>query len=52
VRRIYAAFGGDDGFSWLEVLDLTNRHPELKSINQSVAAKTLTYVDHRLEIQK
>jgi len=52
VRRIYAAFGGDDGFSWLEVLDLYSQHPELKSINQSIAAKTLTNVDHRLENQK
>jgi spore coat polysaccharide biosynthesis protein SpsF len=52
VRRIYAAFDGDDGFSWLEVLDLYSRYPELKSINQSIAAKTLTKVDHRLENQK
>ncbi len=49
VRRIYTAFGGDDGFSWLEVLGLTDRQPELKRINQFVAAKTLTNVDHRLE---
>jgi spore coat polysaccharide biosynthesis protein SpsF len=52
VRRIYAAFGGDDGFSWLEVLDLNDRYPDMKSINQAVAAKTLTTVDHRLENQK
>jgi spore coat polysaccharide biosynthesis protein SpsF len=52
VRSIYAAFNGDDGFSWLEVADLYDRHSELKNINQSVAAKTLTMVDHRLENQK
>ena len=52
VRRIYAAFDGDDGFSWLEVVDLYERHPELKNINQSIAAKTLTTVDRRLENPK
>jgi spore coat polysaccharide biosynthesis protein SpsF len=52
VRRIYAAFDGDDGFSWLEVLNLVERHPELKTINQAVAAKTMTKVDHRLENPK
>ncbi len=49
VRRIYTAFRGDDGFSWIEVLDLYQRHPELNEINRSVPAKTLTAVDHRLE---
>ena len=47
VNRIYNYFDHDDGFTWIEVLDLYRQHPELTAINSSVASKTLTSVDTR-----
>jgi spore coat polysaccharide biosynthesis protein SpsF len=36
-----------DDFSWLDVLDLVEAHPELSGINAHVRHKTLTEVDKR-----
>jgi spore coat polysaccharide biosynthesis protein SpsF len=47
LRRIYAAFGGRDDFSWLEVLDLFQQHPELAQINAQVHHKSMQEVDRR-----
>ena len=47
VRRIYAAFGGRNDFSWLEALDVFQAHPELAQINAQVRHKTYTEVDRR-----
>ncbi len=47
LRRIYAHFGGRDDFSWLEVLDLFERQPELRQINAQVAHKHYQAVDER-----
>ena len=47
VRNIYDYFSGDDGFSWLEVLDLYQRNPDLKNVNRQVSPKTLRAVDER-----
>ena len=47
VRQIYEYFQGDDSFSWLEVIDLYQLHPELKEINRSVMPKTLKITDER-----
>jgi spore coat polysaccharide biosynthesis protein SpsF len=41
VRRIFAHFQGRDDFSWIEVLDLFERHPELSGINAAVQHKSL-----------
>jgi spore coat polysaccharide biosynthesis protein SpsF len=38
VRKIYAYFG-HDGFSWREVLQLLEQHPEWQEINRHVAQK-------------
>lgn len=47
LRRIYAAFPGRDDVSWLEALDLTERHPELTQINAGIAAKDYRHYDRR-----
>jgi spore coat polysaccharide biosynthesis protein SpsF len=49
LRRIYAAFAGRDDFSWLEVLDLFRRHPDLAHINAQVHHKGMQEVDQRRE---
>jgi spore coat polysaccharide biosynthesis protein SpsF len=40
IRRIFAAFGGRDDFSWREVLSLVRREPGLARINKAVAHKS------------
>ena len=52
VRMVYDFFGGDDGFSWLEVLELYKQHPEIKDINQSIPPKTLMSTDDRAQISQ
>ena len=47
VRQIYARFPGRDDFTWLEVLALFEREPELAQINAQVQHKSLTDVDER-----
>jgi spore coat polysaccharide biosynthesis protein SpsF len=47
LRRIYAAFEGRDDFSWLEVLDLFQQHPELAQINAQVHHKSMQEIDQR-----
>ncbi|MBN2547569.1 MAG: glycosyltransferase family protein [Anaerolineales bacterium] len=47
VRQIFTAFGNQDSFTWLEVLDLFKRHPELAEINAQVQHKTMHDVDER-----
>ena len=41
VRRIYAAFDGDDHFTWKEVLALLKERPGWLEINQHVSQKTV-----------
>jgi spore coat polysaccharide biosynthesis protein SpsF len=45
LRRIYAAFAGRDDFSWLQVLELYQQHPELAQINAQVHHKSVQEVD-------
>jgi len=47
IREVYAHFGGRDDFSWLEMLQLVQNHPELARINEGVKHKTLHEVDER-----
>jgi spore coat polysaccharide biosynthesis protein SpsF len=47
VRRIFTHFAGRDGFSWLDVLDLFQRHPELAELNAGVQHKTAFDIDER-----
>lgn len=47
LQKIYAAFPGRDDFSWLEVLDLFKRQPELAAINAGTVHKDYREVDLR-----
>jgi spore coat polysaccharide biosynthesis protein SpsF len=47
VRRIYAWFPSRSDFTWLEVLELLERHPELAEINAQVQAKDYRQFDRR-----
>jgi spore coat polysaccharide biosynthesis protein SpsF len=49
LRQIYARFPGRDDFSWLEVLELYQREPELAQINAQVQHKHYRQVDERQE---
>jgi spore coat polysaccharide biosynthesis protein SpsF len=47
INLIFQRLGGKGDFSWLDVLALFEREPELAAINSQVAHKTLYEVDHR-----
>jgi spore coat polysaccharide biosynthesis protein SpsF len=47
VRQIFAHFPGRQDFSWLEVLSLFEREPELAKINIEIKAKDYRLVDDR-----
>ncbi len=47
LRRIYAHFGNRDDFSWLDVLNLWQKEPELFEINAGIRHKTLREFDER-----
>jgi spore coat polysaccharide biosynthesis protein SpsF (cytidylyltransferase family) len=44
VRRIFGYFGGRNDFSWLEVVSLFEREPELFKLNAGVTHKTFRSV--------
>ena len=45
LRQVYLRFGGRDDFSWLEVLELFKREPELAKINAGVDHKNYQDVE-------
>ena len=47
LRTIYDRFSGRDDFSWLEIIDLIEREPEINRINARVKAKDYRQVDLR-----
>jgi spore coat polysaccharide biosynthesis protein SpsF len=47
VREIYKNFSNQDSFSWLEVLNLYERHPELHNLNAHVTHNPFNAVDGR-----
>ncbi len=47
IRAIYDRFDGQNDFSWLDVLDLYKREPEMFQVNASVKHKT--YLDYEKE---
>lgn len=49
LRRIFEAFPGRDDFSWLEVLELVQAHPELLEINAGIRHKVFNEIDKRSE---
>ena len=49
LRAIFARLGGRDDFSWLDVLALVEREPELQRINAGVKAKQAMEIDARMK---
>lgn len=47
VRRIFENFPGRNDFTWLEILALFERYPELTNINRQITAKDYRQVDQR-----
>jgi len=47
LRQVYARFDGGDDFSWLDVLALFEREPELRRINEQVRHKDYRETDER-----
>lgn len=47
IRAIYDRFDGRNDFSWLEVLDLYRREPELFKVNASIHHKTMFDVEEK-----
>jgi len=47
VRQIFSHFNGQDDFTWLDVLALLEKEPELASINEDVKHKSAFDVDQR-----
>jgi len=41
LREIYSHFGGSDGFSWQEILEVIRRQPHLAELNSHVVQKAL-----------
>ncbi|HEX9018312.1 MAG TPA: glycosyltransferase family protein [Anaerolineaceae bacterium] len=52
LREIFARFGGSDTFTWLDVLRLVEREPQLLAINAGVHHKVGTEVDERMNQDK
>jgi len=48
LSAIYSRFGGQDTFSWKDVLDLLEKEPDLAKINAGVRHKVGTEVDARM----
>ncbi|MEW5828273.1 MAG: glycosyltransferase family protein [Chloroflexota bacterium] len=47
IRQLYRRFDGRDDFSWQDVLELTQKEPDLMKINADIRHKTLTEIDER-----
>jgi spore coat polysaccharide biosynthesis protein SpsF len=47
IRRVYSSFNGLDDFSWSDVLNLVQQHPELARINADIKHKSLHEIDER-----
>lgn len=49
VRKIFELFGKRKDFSWLEVLELVDLHPELGQLNMDVRHKSYDDIDERFD---
>jgi spore coat polysaccharide biosynthesis protein SpsF len=52
MRKLIAHFEGRNDFTWLEVLEYYNQHPELQAINAEIRHKSMTDVDQGRGDQK
>ena len=49
VRQVYARLAGHTDFTWMDVLSILEKEPELTSINAGVQHKSAFDVDHRTD---
>lgn len=47
IREIFARLAGKPNFSWYDVLEIVQQHPELAEINAGVRHKTMKEIDDR-----
>jgi len=47
IREIFARLDGKPNFSWYDVLEIVQKHPELAQINAGVRHKTMKEIDDR-----
>lgn len=47
IREIFARLAGKPDFSWYDVLEIVQKHPELAQINAGVRHKTMKEIDDR-----
>jgi spore coat polysaccharide biosynthesis protein SpsF len=52
LREIFTRFSGKNDFTWMEVLRLVEREPQLAQINAGVRHKIGTEVDARMDNHK
>jgi spore coat polysaccharide biosynthesis protein SpsF len=52
VRQVYSRLGGRPNFTWLDVLALLEREPELSRINAGEKHRTMFDVDERYRQQQ
>ena len=50
-REIFTRLGNQTDFTWYDVLEIVQKHPELAQINATVRHKTMTDVDERINKQ-
>lgn len=48
MREIFTRLGNKTDFTWYDVLEIVQKHPELAQINAAVRHKTMTEVDERV----
>lgn len=48
MREIFTRLGNKTDFTWYDVLEIVQKHPELTQINAAVRHKTMTEVDERV----
>lgn len=47
MREIFTRLGKKTDFTWYDVLEIVQKHPELAQINAGIRHKTMTETDHR-----
>jgi spore coat polysaccharide biosynthesis protein SpsF len=48
IRELFTHLGGKTDFTWYDVLEVVQQHPELTQINAAVRHKTMTETDNRI----
>jgi spore coat polysaccharide biosynthesis protein SpsF (cytidylyltransferase family) len=48
LREIFSRLNGKNDFTWYDVLQIVQQHPELTQINATIRHKTMNEVDNRI----